>query len=244
MTAGEDAATLLAPTGPLRAAINLGNPILARRGADATPAGVSVDLARAIAARLGRGLVLLPVEAAPQSLAAVAEGRADIGFFAIDPERARQIVWTPPIVIIEGAYLVRDASPLTRIDQVDAPGIRIAAGRGSAYALHLARTLARAGLVEAPTSPEVVPVFLRHGLEVAAGIRQQMEAEARRRPGLRVLPGAFMTIRQAVALARSRGEAAAVALSANVADLVAEGAVTEALSRHGIDGARAAGPGD
>ncbi|MRX48944.1 transporter substrate-binding domain-containing protein [Paracoccus sp. S-4012] len=239
-----DPADLLAPAGPLRAAINLGNPILARLGADGAPEGVSVDLARAIAARLGREAVLLPVEAAPRSVAAVAGGRADIGFFAIDPERGREIAWTSPIVIIEGAYLVRAESPLRRIEDVDAPGVRIAAGRGSAYALHLARHLRQARLVEAPTSPEVVPQFLAQHLEAAAGIRQQMEADAARHPGLRVLPGAFMTIRQAVALARSRGEAAAGALTSLVAELVAGGAVADALTRHGIEGARAAGPGD
>lgn len=238
------AADLLAPTGPLRVAINLGNPILANRGPEGEPQGVSVDLAGAIAAGIGRPLVLLPVEAAPRSVAAVAEGTADIGFFAIDPERGREITWTPPIVIIEGAFLVREDSPLQRIEDVDAPGIRIAAGRGSAYALHLARSLCRAELVEAPTSPEVVPTFLTRGVEVAAGVRQQLEADAARQPGLRLLPGAFMTIRQAVGIARGRGEAAAAALAAIVTDLQKAGAVGDALARHGIEGARAAGPGD
>lgn len=236
-------ADLLAPAGPLRAAINLGNPILARRGAGGAE-GVSVDLARAIAARLGRPLEPVVVEAAPRSVAAVAEGRADIGFFAIDPERGREIAWTPPIVIIEGAYLVRDASPLVRNDEVDRPGIRIAVGRGSAYALHLARSLRHATLVEAPTSPAVVRTFLDTGAEVAAGVRQQLEADVAAHPGLRLLPGAFMTIRQAVGVARGRGEAAAAALSEIVAGLQREGAVAAALSRHGIQGARAAGPGD
>lgn len=238
------AADLLAPTGPLRAAINLGNPILARRGEDGAAAGVSVDLAHAISARLGCPVELVVVEAAPRSVEAVAEGRADIGFFAMDPDRARDIVWTPPIVIIEGAYLVREGSPLHRNDEVDRPGTRIAAGGGSAYALHLARTLQHAELVEAPTSPKVVQTFLDTGADVAAGVRQQLEADAARQPGLRLLPDAFMTIRQSIGLNRSRGEEAAAALTGIVTGLQREGAVTAALARHGIEGARAAGPGD
>lgn len=240
----DSAADLLAPTGPLRAAINLGNPILARRGQDGAAAGVSVDLAHAIAARLGRPVELVVVEAAPRSVEAVAEGRADIGFFAIDPDRERDITWTPPIVIIEGAYLVREDSPLRQNEEVDRPGTRIAVGGGSAYALHLARTLEHAELVEAPTSPAVVQTFLERGVEVAAGVRQQLEADALRHPGLRLLPGAFMTIRQSIGLNRNRGEEAAAALTEIVTGLQQAGAVTEALARHGIEGARAAGPGD
>ena len=103
---------LFAPTGSLRAAINLGNPILALGQADGSARGVSVDLAQALADRLGVALLPVVVKTAAESVAAVAEGRADIGFFAIDPARADLITFTAPYVLIEGAYLVRQASPL------------------------------------------------------------------------------------------------------------------------------------
>ncbi|RZL42044.1 MAG: transporter substrate-binding domain-containing protein, partial [Variovorax sp.] len=100
------------PTGVLRASINLGNPILANRGPDGQPVGVSIDLARAFAERLGVALELVVFDAAGKSVEAVADERADIGFFAIDPVRGAQIAFTDGYVHIEGAYLVRDASPL------------------------------------------------------------------------------------------------------------------------------------
>ena len=118
----------IAPTGKLRAVINLGNAVLARQQPDSDePAGVSVDLARAFARLLGLELELIPVKVAAEAVAAVTEERADIGFFAIDPGRGAGIAFTAPYVLIEGAYLVRNDSPLTDNAQVDAPGRDIVA---------------------------------------------------------------------------------------------------------------------
>ena len=104
--------------------------------------------------------MLLTFDAAAKSVEAVKGGQADIGFFAIDPLRSDGIRFTAPYVLIEGAYLVRQASPLTANAEVDRPGTRIMVGRGSAYDLFLTRELKAAQLLRAPTSPKVVDEFL------------------------------------------------------------------------------------
>lgn len=231
----------LAPTGVLRAAINLGNPILAGTDpATGQPRGVSVDLARALAGRLGVALEPIMFQAAGRSVEAVTADEADIGFFAVDPVRGAGIAFTPPYVLIEGCYLVHDASALHRNEEVDRPGHRVAVGLGSAYDLHLSRDLKHAVIVRAPTSPTVVDTFLAEGLEVAAGVRQQLEADARRVGGLRLLEGHFMVIRQAMGLPRGRGEAAARYLVDFIEAMKASGFVADALERHGIEGASVA----
>lgn len=231
----------LAPTGVLRAAINLGNPILAGTDpATGQPRGVSVDLARALAGRLGVALEPIMFQAAGRSVEAVTADEADIGFFAVDPVRGAGIAFTPPYVLIEGCYLVHDASALHRNEEVDRPGHRVAVGLGSAYDLHLSRDLKHAAIVRAPTSPTVVDTFLAEGLEVAAGVRQQLEADARRVGGLRLLEGHFMVIRQAMGLPRGRGEAAARYLVDFIEAMKASGFVADALERHGIEGASVA----
>lgn len=228
----------LAPTGRLRASINLGNPILARRDpASGDTVGVSVDLARGLAEELGVGLVLLTFDAAAKSVDAIKGGQADIGFFAIDPLRSDGIRFTAPYVLIEGAYLVRQASPLTANAEVDRAGTRIMVGRGSAYDLYLSREIKAAQLLRAPTSPKVVDEFLAVGADVAAGVKQQLEADAARLPGLRLLPGRFMVIEQAMGLPSSRPEAAVKHLAAYVESAKRGGFVAEALKRHGIQGA-------
>ncbi|MBR8293061.1 ABC transporter substrate-binding protein [Burkholderia cenocepacia] len=230
----------LTPTGKLRASINLGNPILAGKDASGEPAGVSVDLARAFAATLGVALELVVLDAAGKSVQAVSDERADVGFFAIDPRRGETIAFTDPYVLIEGYYMVRDESSIRANDDVDQPSIRVAVGEGSAYDLFLTRELKHARIVRAPTSPTVVRTFLDEGLEVAAGVKQQLEADARQAPGLRLLDERFMVIRQAMGLPKSRGAAAADTLRAFVDEAKASGFVAEALARHKITGASVA----
>lgn len=233
----------LAPQGRLRAAINFGNPILAQRdGAGGAPRGVSVDLSRELAARLGVPVEMITFDAAGKVVEAARTGAWDVAFVAIDPVRGQDMLQSPPYVIIEGAYLVANDSPIRRNDEVDRDGIRIAVGKGSAYDLFLSRELKRARIVYAPTSPAVTDVFVAQKLDVAAGVRQQLEADARRLPGLRVLDGRFMVIQQAMATPKGR-EAGAVYLGQFVEEMKASGFVAQALRRHGIEGAAVAPAG-
>lgn len=232
-----------APTGTLRASINLGNPILANRDAvSGEPVGVSIDLARVFAQRLGLALELLVFDTAGKSVEAVTQEQADIGFFAIDPLRGEGISFTAAYVLIEGSYLVHDASAIQSNEEVDRPGIRVTVGKGSAYDLFLSRELKHAEMVRAPSSPAVVDVFVAQGLDVAAGVKQQLQADAQRYPGLRLLPGRFMVIQQAMGMPKGRGSAAAECLREFVEDMKASGFVAQALARHGIQGASVAPP--
>jgi polar amino acid transport system substrate-binding protein len=234
-----DAVAELAFTGTLRAAINFGNPILATRAPSGEASGVSVDLAREAARRLGVPIDLVLFDSAGSVVQAVKERRVDLAFVAIDPVRAEDMEYTAPYVIIEGAYLVRDNSPLRGNDDVDRPGTRIVVGRGSAYDLFLTRELKSATLVRAPTSPAVTDVFLAQNLDVAAGVKQQLEADAKRVGNVRLLPGRFMVIQQAMGVPKGR-LSAQVWLSDFVEEMKASGFVAAALDRHGIQGAAVA----
>jgi len=238
-----EAVSDLAPNGKMRAAINLGNPILA--GKDAASGelrGVSVDLARELARRLGVEVELVPYTAAGRVVDGVKTRSWDIAFVAIDPARAMDIGYSPPYVVIEGAYMVRNDSPIRDNAEVDRKGVRVAVGRNSAYDLYLRRTLKRATLVQAPTSPAVVDLFMAEKLEVAAGVRQQLEMDARRVPGVRMLPGRFMVINQAMGTPRERAAGAAY-LRTFIEEMKSSGFVAQALARHRIEGAGVAPPG-
>ncbi len=244
MTASDALRQAFAPTGRLRASINLGNPILAQRAPGASaPTGVSVDLADALAQQLGLEVERLVFDTANQSVLAVREERADIGFFAIDPLRGEGLRFTAPYVLIEGSYLVPEASPLAHNQEVDRAGTRVVVGQGSAYDLFLSRELQHATLVRSPSSQTVVQTFVDQRLEVAAGVRQQLEADQLRFPGHRLLPGHFMVIQQAMGLPRSRGDEAAAFLARFVEAMKASGWVAQAMARHGIQGASVAPAG-
>ena len=149
------------PTGKLRAAINVGNPILANLSAIThEPVGVSIDLANAFAQRLGVDVELMVFDTASKAVEAVTQEKADIGFFAIDPLRGQGISFTPAYVLIEGSYMVRKDSVIQSNDEVDRTEHRVTVGKGSAYDLFLTRELKRAEIVRAPSSQTVVDVFV------------------------------------------------------------------------------------
>ena len=234
----------LAPTGTLRAAINFGNPVLASKDpATGEARGVSVDLSRELARRLGVPLEIVPYSAAGRVVEAVKTGAWDVAYVAIDPLRGVDMIQSPPYVVIEGSYLVPAESPIRSNAEVDREGIRIVVGKGSAYDLFLGREIKRAMLVRAPTSPEVVSVMIRENLEVAAGVRQQLEADAKRAAGVRLLPGRFMVINQAMAVPRGR-DAGARYVRDFIEEMKASGFVAQALARHRVEGAAVASPDD
>jgi len=231
----------LAPFGTLRAAINFGNPILATRDViSGEPQGVSVDLARELGSRLGVPVELILYPAAGKVVDGIKSGAWDIGFFAIDPVRATEIDFTPAYVVIEGAYLVPQDSVITRNEDVDQDGVRVVVGRGSAYDLYLTRELKKAKIVRAATSPAVTEMMLTDQIEVAAGVKQQLQDDAKRLLGLRLLEGRFMVINQAMAVPKGRDAIARAYLSRFVQEMTTTGFVAQALQRHGINGAAVA----
>jgi polar amino acid transport system substrate-binding protein len=222
----------LAPTGPLRAAINLGNSVLAQQDANGALNGVSVDLANELARRLGRAAAFATFEAAGKAFEATKAGVCDVAFLANEPARAAEIDFTPAYVLIEGTYMVRVDSPLKEPAEVDRAGIRIAVGPNSAYDLYLTRTLKHATIVRAAKGGgrDMIDLFLEQQLDVAAGVRQPLEDYAKTDAGVRVMPARFMEIRQSMALPKGR-PAGLRYLRNFIEEMKASGFVAEALKR-------------
>ena len=196
------------------------------------PAGITVDLTRELAKRLGVPAALKTYPAAGKVFEDVKTGVWDIAFVAIEPVRAAAIEFTAPYVIIEGTYMVPRDSALRTVADVDRPGIRIAVGPGSAYDLYLTRTIRNATIVRAAEggSSAMVELFSRDGLDVVAGVRQQLEACAKDRDDLHIMDGHFMEIRQAMGVPKGR-TAAARHLAGFIEEMKASGFVADALKR-------------
>jgi polar amino acid transport system substrate-binding protein len=228
----------LAPTGTLRASINLGNPVLAQ-GSPSDPSGVTVDIAREVARRLGVPASFVCFDAARKSFEAMTSGDADLCFLAIDPARAGEVAFTAPYVVIEGVFVVPAGSPVRAAADVDRDGVRVGVKNGSAYDLHLTRTLEHATVVR---GDEGVDVFVAEGLEVGAGIREPVTAFVAGRDDLRLLDEPFMQIRQAVGTTRTRSAQTVDFLHDLVEELKASGFVADSLERSGQRGAAVAPP--
>ena len=224
----------LAPTGKLRAAINFGNGVLAQRGPNGEPRGISADLSVELGRRLGVPVEFVPREAAGKVFEALAAGIVDIGFIAIEPVRAAEVEFTAPYVLIDGTYMVRKDSPLKDVGDVDRPGIKIGVGLASVYDLYLTRTLKHATLVRAKVggAPAGIPPFVEQNLDAAAGVRQPLDIYAKEHPEMRVMTGAFQQIRQAMGTPKGR-LAGARYLATFVEDVKASGFVADGLRRSG-----------
>ena len=242
MIAKDAVVSELAPTGKLRAAINFDNAILASKDpATGVPGGISVELSHELARRLGVPLEIVPYYAAGKVVEGLKSGAWDVCYLAIDPVRARDISFTAPYVVIEGVYLVPEDSPLRANAEIDRPDVRIAVCTGSAYDLFLSRELKSATILRAPTAAAATELFVAQKLDAVAGVRPHLEADARRLPGLRLLPGRFMAINQAMGTPRGRSSAAAY-LCDFIEEMKASGLVAEAFARNRITGATIAPP--
>jgi polar amino acid transport system substrate-binding protein len=234
----------LVPSGRLRAAINFGNTVLAQQDpAGGEPRGVSPELARELARRLGVPIDYVAYDAAGKVFDALKAGAWDIAFLAIDPVRAAGIDFTAPYVVIEGTYVVPADSALRSIADVDRDGVRVAVAQGSAYDLYLTRELKHASLVRRQSGPEALDMFVNDRLEAAGGVRQPIVAFAQSRPDMRVIPGRFMAIEQAMGMPRGTGREAALRyLRGFIEEMKASGFVARALKASGQADAAVAPP--
>lgn len=232
----------LAPSSKLRVGINYGNPVLATRDpASGALRGVAVDLALELGRRIGLPVELVGFESAGKMFDALKTAAWDAAFLAIDPGRADQISFTAPYVEIEGTYLVPAGSSFTVIDDVDRAGVRVGVSAKSAYDLFLTRSLKHAQLIHAPDPNSAFALIVDGKVDVVAGVRQHLLANAAKLPGLRVLDGRFMAIQQALGIPIGR-ESAANYLRQFIEDVKSSGFVGRAIDNAGVSGVSVAPP--
>jgi len=232
-----------APTGVLRVGINLGNPVLA--GTDSVtqqPKGVTIDIANEIGKRLDLEITFTTFQTAGATIESLKAENIDLVFVAIDPVRGADISYTPAYIQIEGAYMVKIDSLLQNNEEVDEVGNEIVVGKGSAYDLYLTREIKNATLLRSASSQTVVDDFVAGKGNIAAGVKQQLESDAKRYSNLRMLPGRFMVINQAIGIPKSRSdfEKTTAYLSEVITELKASGFIAKAMQTHRIEGAKVA----
>lgn len=232
----------LAPAGKLRAGINYGNPVLAKRNpASGELSGVAVDLARELGRRIDTPVELVAFDAAGKMFEAVKTGGWDVAFLAIDSERANEIDFTAAYIEIEGTYLVPAASKFRSNEDIDCEGVRIGVSANSAYDLFLSRHIKHARLVRGSGPESAFELILAGQVDVVAGVRQSLVANAPKLPGSRVLESRFMAIEQALGIPRGH-EAGAKYLREFIEDVKASGFVAKAIERSGVRGVSVAPP--
>lgn len=232
----EKARAELAPTGVLRAGINMSNFLLVTgKTPQGDPEGVSPDIAREVARRLGVPLQLVPFKSPGELADAAVEDLWDIGNIGAEPERAKLIAFTAAYVEIEATYLVPAGSPIQSVAEVDREGVRIAVSKRSAYELWLSDNIRHAQLVMAQGIDSSFDVFVEQKLEALAGLRPRLVDEVKRLEGARLLDGKFTAVQQAIGTKPDRLAGAAF-LRDFVEEVKASGFVARLIEKHGVTG--------
>ncbi|MGE0424433.1 MAG: ABC transporter substrate-binding protein [Reyranellaceae bacterium] len=236
-------ASQLAPTGVLRAAINMGNFLLVTgRSPAGDPAGVSPDMAAAIAEKLGVPVKYLPYKTPGELADDGGTDTWDIGLIGAEPQRAQKIAFTAAYVEIEATYLVPAGSPLKTVAEVDSKGVRIAVSARSAYDLWLERNIRNATLVRAEGLDGAYNLFVNDKLEALSGLKPRLLSDVQKLPGARILDGNFTAVQQAIGTAKTN-EAGAAFLRAFVEDAKKSGFVKSLIEKHKVVGLSVAPPG-
>ena len=226
----------LVQPGVLNAGINLGNILLVTgKRANGDPDGVSPDMAQAIADKLGVELKLNSYATPGEVADAVLRGEWDIGNIAIEAKRAEIISFCSAYVEIQATYLVPGDSPLQTIEDVDAPGIKIAVSERSAYDLYLLRTLEHAELVRGQGLAGTFEMYKQGGQDALAGLVPALKENAEQIPGSRLIPGRFTTVTQAIGT-RPEAKNLNAFVEAFIQDAKASGFVQELIDKHGVTG--------
>ena len=230
----------LAPLGKLRAGMNTGNALLTTRDATGALCGVSVDILQELALRLNVPLEFVVFDEPGQVAGSVNANEWDVAMLAIEATRAQTIDFSPGLTQLEAGYVVHQGAAFQKPEQIDAPGIKIAAKDKAGYELYLTRTLQHAQLVREPGLPACIQLFNDGEVDALAGLRTTLQESLVQMPQGRLLPGSFMTIQHGLSMAKGRPAAAAY-LAAFVADLRASGFVARSVAKHGIVGLTALG---
>jgi len=228
-------AELLSPS-TLRVGINIGNILLVTGKADnGDPEGIAPDMSRALAEHLGVE-VYYQSFATPGEVADAAErDEIDVGLIAEEPKRAEVIDFCDPYVEIEATYLVPAGSSLRTIEDVDAPGVRIAVSERAAYDLYLSRTLQHATLHRARGLPGAFKLFVDEELDALAGLVPALRENAESVPGSRVIPSRYTAVQQAIGTLHGR-PALNAAVQAFLREKKASGFVAKLIDKHGVTG--------
>ena len=233
----------LAPTGVLRAGVNLSNFLLVTgRSANGDPEGVSPDMAAAIAAALGVPVKYVPFKTPGELGDQVGQNAWDIGLIGAEPARAQKITFTAAYVEIEATYLVPAGSPLKSVAEVDSKGVRIAVSARSAYDLWLERNIKNATLMRTEGLDGALNLFINDKLEAMAGLKPRLLSDVQKVPGARILDGKFTAVQQAIGTAKTN-EAGAAFLRSFVEDAKKSGLVKSLIEKHKVVGLSVAPPG-
>lgn len=231
-------ASILAPSGKLRAGLYPGTPTSYLAGQNgAAPRGVGYELGKALAEKLGVPYEPVVFKKNAEVLEAVQSGAVDVAFTNASVARAKVMDFAPAYLDIELGYLVRPGSPVTSVDTVDQKGTKIGVTKGSSSDGVLSRDLKNAEVVRAETVGLAAEMLKEGRIDAFATNKATLFEMSDKVPGAKVLDGRWGMERHAVAIPKGR-DAGLPFVRSFTAEVKASGLVAGAVERAGLRGAQ------
>ena len=207
------------------------------------PKSAWVEVARALAGRIGVELVLLEHPTPPKAIECLKAGACDAIFLPRDDRAADVADFSAPYMQFEYTLLVPAGSSIRRFSDVDRGGLRIAAVRNHASTNALVPLLKQAQLVYADTPDPTFTLLRDRQADAMASVRGTLLDYSAQLPGSRVLEDHYGANINRIAIAKGNtGRLAYV--NEFIEDAKASGLVQRAIDRAGPAGARVAPAGD
>ena len=228
----------LSPTGKLRVALIASNPVLVTRATDGALGGVSVSVARTLAARLGVPVELKPYDNPVRYNESLASDDWDIGLAARDPSRQNTFAFSLTFMEVDNGYVARAGATPTTAEDVDRAGVKIAVAQGSAPHTVLTRLIKNAEIIQVPGGFEPAREALATGKADVYGENLHLAHRiADALPGAHVLPGRFNVVQMAIGV-RKRAASALSTVNELVTEMRSDGTVEKAIAEAGLRGVR------
>ena len=226
----------LAPTGVLRAGINLSNFLLVSgTAADGSPQGISPDIANLVASTLGLPCELICFDRPGKLADAVNQDIWDIGNIAFEAERAQTLDFSHPYVVIEANFLVRHEDDFLTNDDVNRAGTKIAVSERSAYDLWLTDHFSQAQIIRASSIQAAHDLFFEEKVDVLASLKPKLLEDLANHSGLRMIDPPFTAVKQSIGVAKGKSDSIAF-INALIAQSIENGWIAAQLEIHGMTG--------
>jgi polar amino acid transport system substrate-binding protein len=204
---------------------------------------VWVEVARALAGRIGVELIMLERPTPPAAVECLKTDECDLIFLPFDARAADAGDFSFPFIQLEYTLLVPAGSSIRAIPDADRPGVHIAAVRNHSSTMTLSRILRQAELVYADT-PDPTFDLLRSGrADAMASTRNALLEFSDKLPGSRVLEDYYGANLNRVVVPKGRAEWLTY-VNEFVEKIKASGLVQRAIDRVGPRGIAVAPPGN
>jgi len=231
----------LAPTGKLRAGMNIGNNLFTRQNEAGELFGVSVDLMQELAKSLDVPLEMVVYQQPGQVADDAVNDKWDVAILAIEKTRAQTILFSPGMTEIEAGYVVQQNSRFESAAQVDSNGIKIAAPEKAGYERYLMTTLKNASIVHTQNFAGSLALFNQNQVDAVAGLKPNLIESMHQLPTGKLLQGNFMTVNHGFSVPLGRVDAAAY-LEKFVKQLIEKNFIDSSIKKHQIIGLTAIQP--